>query len=264
MSKNRSESPHRTRAQPLPDEQRATRVDRRSVQQLWRGGSLSRGDGPVATAYFSASGRVRDSALFAITSSDKDDGKTALALSFALSAGTIGRKVLLIDLDFRNPSIAHSLEGFGKDRATYFREETVPAEEIVKTIAEFGIDFLPLSCRREYALAFLSTNQLTIMLDHFKDQYDCIVIASPPLLGATEARVIASVVDNVILALEWSATEVDVARRAISQLGHVGIKDANERVFGVLTQVNMRKHHFGFSIRRGDVKHLLTARTSGD
>lgn len=223
----------------------------------------------VATALsrrriFPHQGRVRDSAVFAITSSDKDDGKTALALSFALSAGTIGRKVLLIDLDFRNPSIAHSLEGFGKDRATYFREETVPAEEIVKTIAEFGIDFLPLSCRREYALSFLSTNQLTIMLDNFKDQYDCIVIVSPPLLGATEARVIASVVDNVILALEWSATEVDVARRAIGQLGHVGIKDAHERVFGVLTQVNMRKHHFGFSIRRGEVKHLLTTRTSGD
>lgn len=188
--------------------------------------------------------RLRDSAVFAITSSDKDDGKTALALSFALSASTIGRQVLLIDLDFRNPSIAHSLEGLGTDRVTDSGKETVPAEEMVKTIAEFGIDFLPLSYRREYALSFLSTNQLATMLDNFKEQYDCIVIESPPLLGATEARVIASVVDNVIFALEWSATEVDVARRALSQLGHVGIKDAHQRVFGVLTQVNVRKHHF--------------------
>lgn len=193
--------------------------------------------------------RSRESAVFAVTSSEKGDGKTTLALSFAIGAGTIGRKVLFIDLDFRSPGIARALDGSGKDETADAGNEAVPAELTVKTVAELGIDYLPLSdhplsYRREYALSFLSTKQLAAMLNTFKKRYDCIVIDSPPLLEATEARVIASVADNVIFALKWSATDVDIARRALHQLQHAGIKDAKRRVFGVLTQVNMRKHQF--------------------
>jgi Mrp family chromosome partitioning ATPase len=186
--------------------------------------------------------RFRDCAVFAVTSSERGEGKTTLAVSFAVSAGTLGRRVLLIDLDFRNPGLAGTLGRPGTDPS--YKTEATLAHGAIKKIAELGIDCLPLADRREYAFSFLSTNQLSTILDPLKVHYDCIVIDSPPLLGATEARAIVSVADNVIFALKWRGTNVDTARRALGQLQHAGIKDAQRRVFGVITQVNARKHDF--------------------
>lgn len=187
--------------------------------------------------------RFRNCAVFAVTSSEQGEGKTTLAVSFAVSAGALGQRVLLIDLDFRNPGIADMLSSIGKDDAAN-TSGAGTVERAVERIAELGIDCLPLAERREHALSFSSTNQLLNILGKFRAHYDCIVIDSPPLLGATEARAIVSVADNVIFALKWGATNIDIAGRALRQLQHAGIKDIQRRVFGVITQVNPRKHRF--------------------
>lgn len=180
--------------------------------------------------------QLPSSAVFAVTSSEQGEGKTTLAVGFAVSAGMLGRRVLLIDLDFRNPGVAAAL-GAALTKAG-------PAERAIKRIAELGIDYVSLADRHKNALSFLSTNQFSPILENLKASYDCIVIDSPPLLEAAEARAIVSVADIVIFALKWSATEVDIARRALHQLRHAGIKDAPRRVLGVITQVKVREHAF--------------------
>ncbi len=186
---------------------------------------------------------LRDCAVFAITSSERGEGKTTLAVSFAVSAGALGQRVLLIDLDFRNPGIADALGSLEKDGTTHTRGADA-AERAVEKNAELGIDCLPLADRREHAFSFLSTNQLLNIINKYKDHYDCIVIDSPPLLNATETRAIVSAADNVIFVLKWGVTDIDIAGRALRQLQHAGIKDIQRRVFGVVTQVNPRKHRF--------------------
>jgi len=187
--------------------------------------------------------QVRNCAVFAITSSEPGDGKTTLAVSFAVSVGLLGQRVLLMDLDFRSKPVAAALARLGKDGS----DKPSAAETgrtVVRNIAKLGIDCLPLANRREDALSFLMADQLSSILNDLRREYDCIVIDSPPLLGATEARTIAAVADNVILALKWGCTEIETAGRALRQLQHSGIKDTQRRVFGVITQVNPRRHRF--------------------
>ena len=187
--------------------------------------------------------QFRNCAVFAVTSSEPGEGKTTLAVSFAVSVGMLGQRVLLIDLDFRSKPVAAALEKIEKDAAD--KSEGADSERVVvRNIAKLGIDCLPLANRREDALSFLMADQLSSILNDLRGQYDCIIIDSPPLLGATEARTIAAVADNVILAFKWGSTEIETASRALRQLQHSGIKDIQRRVFGVITQVNPRKHRF--------------------
>lgn len=187
--------------------------------------------------------QFRNCAVFAVTSSEPGEGKTTLAVSFAVSVGMLGQRVLLIDLDFRSKPVAAALGKIGKDAADK-SEGADSARVVVRNIAKLGIDCLPLADRREDALSFLMADQLSSILNDLRGQYDCIIIDSPPLLGATEARTIAAIADNVILAFKWGSTEIETASRALRQLQHSGIKDIQRRVFGVITQVNPRKHRF--------------------
>jgi Mrp family chromosome partitioning ATPase len=98
-----------------------------------------------------------------------------------------------------------------------------------------------LADRLENSFASMSMIKLSSILDDLRADYDCIVIDSPPLIGATEARAIVAVADNLIFALRWGATDVDTAHRALRQLQHAGIKDPQKRAFGVITEVNVRR-----------------------
>lgn len=214
-----------------------TAMSRRRIPRLPRGGAIA--------------GRVlRETAVFAVTSSERSDGKTILAASLAISLATLGRRVLLIDLDLRHPEMASALDLPGRAGASPAEADTMPGGDPVTPCSEYGIDCLILSERREGAISLISTDRFATMLAGLRERYDCIVIDCPPLMGATESRLIAAHADNIILALRWARTDIDTARRALSQLRHVGIEDARERVFGVITQVNMRGYRL---YREGDV-----------
>lgn len=181
--------------------------------------------------------------VFLVTSSRRGEGKTTLAISFAVYAALLRRRVLLIDLNFQNPGISRALDG-SDDLGIADVLNGRPPGDAIKSVADLGIDYLPLSHKGGYPLAMLSTDRLPNMLDDLKRQYECIVIDSAPLLGTTEARLFASLADKVIFAVKWGGVDQDVARGALHQLRHAGMDNVAEFVSTVVTQVNMRKHNF--------------------
>jgi uncharacterized protein involved in exopolysaccharide biosynthesis/cellulose biosynthesis protein BcsQ len=182
--------------------------------------------------------------VFLVTSSRRGEGKTTLAISFAVYAALLRRRVLLIDLNFQNPGLSRALDG-PEDLGIADVLNGRSPNDAIKSVADLGIDYLPLSHKGGYPLAMLSTDRLPNMLDDLKRQYDCIVIDSAPLLGTTEARLFASLADKVIFAVKWGDIDQDVARGALHQLRRAGIDNVAEFVSAVVTQVDMRKHVFG-------------------
>ncbi len=74
--------------------------------------------------------------------------------------------------------------------------------------------------------------------------YDCVVIDSAPLLRATEARLLASMVDSVLFAVKWGATPRETAQNALGLLRRSAFKadDLQGRIAAVITQVDLKKH----------------------
>lgn len=194
----------------------------------------------------------RGSKIFLVTSSQRGEGKSTLAISFAVYSALLGRNVLLIDLDLRNPEATTRLEQSDEPATVSLPDRHQPAE-IIRRVPMLGIDYLPMSSNPEYSRAILSTDTLPNMLDQLKKRYDCIVIDASPLLGAPEARLFASLADSVIFTVRWGATDADLARGALYQLRHTGMGELSERVSAVVTQVDFEKHRFG---RYDDVGEL--------
>jgi polysaccharide biosynthesis transport protein len=181
--------------------------------------------------------------MFLVTSSVPGEGKTTLAISFAVYAARIQRRVLLIDLAFRHPSIASELGGPAGDGILHVLQGQ-PLAELIRTAPGLGFDYLPLSCDSADPVATLASERVPTLLRQLEGSYDCVVIDSAPLLSATEARLLASMVDKVLFAVKWGSTPREVAQNALRLLRRsaFGGDDLRDVITAVITQVDVEKH----------------------
>jgi uncharacterized protein involved in exopolysaccharide biosynthesis/Mrp family chromosome partitioning ATPase len=180
--------------------------------------------------------------MFLVTSSAPGEGKTTLAIGFAAYAALLQRRVLLIDLAFRNPSIASKLGGPTDGILDALQGR--PLAELIKVAPDFGFDYLPLSRDPVDPVAILSSERARDLLRQVRESYDCVVIDGAPLLSATEARLLASMVDKVLFAVKWGSTRREMAQNALTLVRRSAVRenDLRDVVSAVITQVDLKRH----------------------
>lgn len=181
--------------------------------------------------------------VFLVTSSVPGEGKTTLAIGFAAYAALLQRRVLLIDLNFRHPSIASKLGGSAEGGILHVLQGR-PLAELIRVAPDLGFDYLPLSRDSADPVATLANERFPELLRQLKESYDCVVIDSAPLLSATEARLLASMVDHVLFAVKWGSTRREVAQNALRLLRRSAFKENRLRdiASAVVTQVDLERH----------------------
>jgi succinoglycan biosynthesis transport protein ExoP len=200
---------------------------------------------------------------FLLTSSAEREGKTVLALAFAVYAAQLHRRVLLIDFDFRHPGIAQALGNSAAPDGAEQPDDPAPRPP-VRRATDFGIDYLQLAQPRVDPMAMLSRDEFREMiLRELPGMYDCIVIDSAPLSRAAETRVLARMVDRVILAVKWGATDVRSVRMALQQL-HILGGGSEASLAAVVTQVKMRTHLRRRYDEPGPYLEAMRPQTGGD
>jgi uncharacterized protein involved in exopolysaccharide biosynthesis/Mrp family chromosome partitioning ATPase len=189
--------------------------------------------------------KSRRSKVILISSSVPMEGKSTLALSLATYLSGVGRHVLLVDLDFRQGSFLGDLFFSGRIaggiRDLHFQSR-LPADSI-RHIPDLGLDYLPVQRHRVDPLLFASEH-LPRLIRQWRDDYDCVIIDGPPLLGAAEARLLPLVADTVLFAVKWAETTREVAQSAIRLLRDTsGLgKEWSELTTAILTQVDVKQH----------------------
>jgi succinoglycan biosynthesis transport protein ExoP len=191
----------------------------------------------------------RSPKVILITSSVPREGKTTLAVSFATYAALLQRRVLLVDLNFRHPGILRELGGQAQRGVLeLLRQECLP-EEAIQRVGNSTLEYLPLSRCPADPLVPFTGGQIPHLLRQLRESYDCVIIDSSPLLTGTEARLLASMVDKVLISVKWGSTRKEVVQNALKLLCDPGSsgKDRIDLVSAVLTQVDLKKHAlYGF------------------
>ncbi|MGA8493609.1 MAG: polysaccharide biosynthesis tyrosine autokinase [Terriglobales bacterium] len=165
-----------------------------------------------------------------ITSALPEEGKTTTSVNSAIVLAQKGTRVLLIDADLRRPSI-HKTLGMGPKigLSNVLTGAATLQEAIVPSTILPELFVLPAGTPPPNPAELLASAKMKTLLDELRKQYDHIVIDSPPALSVTDAVVMSTDADAVVLVIRSGHTTKPALRRARDILLQV-----NARVCGVL------------------------------
>ncbi|WP_442755765.1 hypothetical protein ACNHKD_03650 [Methylocystis sp. JAN1] len=193
-----------------------------------------------------------------VTSSVSGEGKTTLARCLAIAGARMGRRTLLVDLDFTRRQRIGVADSFSHQKSL-----ALPSEELsspllhVQGLADLRIDFLQIAPSVAEPLALFANHQLAKTMRDLHNEYDWIIVDGSPLMELPEAHLIPAFVDKVMFVARWGRTRADVVVNALKKLRPYDGVNKSDIISGVvLTRADMKKHaSYGY----GDVGEMLAA-----
>ncbi len=153
-----------------------------------------------------------------ITSASPAEGKSLTALAVARHFAVMGRKVLLIDADLRNPSLHKKLD---RDNETglsnYLTGACTPPETMQKTSVP-NLAFIASGPLPPNAADLLASPRLMSLLSVGLEVFDLIVIDGPPVLGLADAQLLSSATAATVFTVAAGETRTGALRGAMKRL----------------------------------------------
>ncbi len=170
-------------------------------------------------------------------------GKSSLARCLATSVARLGRKTILVDFDLRSGRALDFGVTSPESVVTFPLKDDF--EYAIQGLPEFRCDFLRIRKSESEPLNMFAEDQVPKMFRRLGEIYDCVLVDGPPLMLLSEARLLASLVDQVVIAVRWGTTRDVVAANALKQLrGSERVSKRKIDVGVVLTHVNLKRHAF--------------------
>ncbi len=130
------------------------------------------------------------------------EGKSMTLHRLAALMGASGEKVILIDSDLRRPT-QHRLAGCAKEPGlSDFLQGQKTLDEVVQKGTAPGLDFIASGGVGGFTLSLIYAVRLRELIVTLKGRYDRIIFDSPPIIGVSDASVLASAVDGVVLLVQ--------------------------------------------------------------
>lgn len=202
---------------------------------------------PFSEAYYSLRTALQFStpdgvpASILVTSSRPAEGKSTTAYATALNLARIGRRVVLIDGDLRNPSM-HRIVGVENAAGmSNLLAGAATLEQVVQATSEPNLGIVPSGPLPPNPAELWGGDRLRTILADMRDEVDHVVIDGPPVLGFADAPLLASAVGGTVFVLESRGTRRAQARGALRRLT-IG---KGRLLGGVLTKFNTKATQYG-------------------
>lgn len=198
---------------------------------------------PIAEAYkairtnlqFASVGTA--SRVITFTSATPAEGKSTTISNVALTMAQDGKKTLLIDADMRKP-VQHRIFGLPNQGLSNCIAMDVPWKEAVQHEVVPYLDVLTSGPVPPNPSELLGSDRMKKIISHVRTQYDYILIDMPPVLAVTDAAIMGSKVDGVMLVVKSGAISPEEAKMAKTKLEQGGA-----HILGVvLNEVPRRQH----------------------
>jgi len=172
-----------------------------------------------------------------LTSSVPDEGKTTLACNLGFAMSQV-KKTLLLEADMRRPKLARVL---GEDRnrpgLAELMADDLPIEQCVYQVADSKLYVMQAGRVPPNPLELLSSPRLAQVIEKLKEEFEVIVIDSPPVQLVSDAVMLAQLATSVLFVVRADSTPYPIARHALNRLHR-----ADAPVLGaVLNQIDLEK-----------------------
>ena len=197
---------------------------------------------PISEAYRTLRTNIQFSSVdkpiktLMVTSSMMSEGKTTTLTNLAETFAQAGNRVIIVDADLRRPRV-HQVFGVSNQQGlTNVLAGQVDLKDVVK-VAGSQINILTSGPIPPNPSELLGSTKMKELIQVLSDHYDIVVIDTPPVNVVTDAAVLSTLVDGVILAIASGKTEIESGKRALKSLEAV-----NANVLGaVMTMVPVTK-----------------------
>ncbi|MDJ0676476.1 MAG: polysaccharide biosynthesis tyrosine autokinase [Calothrix sp. MO_167.B42] len=162
-----------------------------------------------------------------LTSAKSGEGKSTLALGLAVSAARMHQRVLVIDVNLRNPHLhdALNLTNDAGISLLLLEDNNAGFKDYIQPVHP-AIDILTAGVVAEDPVKLLSSQRMKELIEFFEHHYDLVLIDAPSMLGTVDARIIASVCDRIAIVGcmgKLTKTELAQATEILNDVNLMGI-----------------------------------------
>jgi polysaccharide biosynthesis transport protein len=170
-----------------------------------------------------------------IVSAGAGEGKSTTTINLSTVFAQAGNRVLIVDSDLRRPTLHKLFKVPNNLGLTNYLLKQNSVVEVVQTTPVPNLDFMPSGKLPNSAMGVLGSEQMKEMINELKQRYDFIFFDSPPILGVSDASVLASEVDLVLQVIQYRRYPQPMTIRAKQMIEKVG----GNFVGIVLNNINM-------------------------
>ena len=166
------------------------------------------GDTPDAEAYrilrtnIEFNRKSPDAKTISIVSGGPGEGKSTTLVNLAFIAAQGGYSTLIVDADLRRP-VQHAMFEVGnKTGLTNYLTTEMPLENVILPTKVPNLSLIPSGPLPSDAVGILNSQRMSDLIAELKSRYDIVFFDSPPMLGVSDASVLASEVDQTIIVVQ--------------------------------------------------------------
>jgi capsular exopolysaccharide synthesis family protein len=157
-----------------------------------------------------------------LTSPCADEGKTVTTLNLGITLAQSGRRILVIDGDIRKGRCHQLVNINPQEGVTNVVTGQATLAQCIRTTAIPRLYLLPRGASAPNPAELLMSQKMREVLDELRSQFDFIVIDSPPVIAVSDATVLSTICDGVVLVFHGQKTTRPSAQRAVERLDRVG------------------------------------------
>ncbi len=212
------------------------------------GSLLDEGDeSPHAEAYrvlrtniLFAGRQTEDQTTFSVVSGGAGEGKTTTMFNLAVVFAQQGDRVLVVDSDLRRPSMHRFFKVSNNIGLTNYLLGQVTIDEVIQTSEIPSLHFVPSGKLPSSSMGILSSAKMKEFVVEMKSRYDYVFLDAPPIMGVSDASVLASMVDMCVLVVQYRKYPQLMTQRAKEMVTKVG----GDLVGVVLNNINISQDSY--------------------
>ncbi len=178
-----------------------------------------------------------------ITSPAMGEGKSTVASNLAITIASASQKVVLVDADLRRPQqhvlfgIDHKIKGLSS-----FLADKMTLEEAIEPTGIENLSILTCGPTVSNPAEIINSDNFTRLVRRLADEYDRVIIDSPPVIAVADAQILAGLCDATILVVR-----AQTSTRRVSLQAHNTLASVSARILGVVVNdVPLKGDRYGY------------------
>ena len=177
------------------------------------------------------------------SSATPSEGKPVMVASLGRLLASNGKRVLLIDCDWRSPRLHQIFRCGNRDGlASLLIDKDVQLDQVIHHDALSGVDVMPAGSWSPRFAHLLSSDYMRRLLEALEPHYEFIILDTPPALVTADVMSLSRLVEKVVFVVRWGHTRQEAVLEALKQ-----IVDAQGDVAGIVMSRVVSKQYRQYS-----------------